>query len=276
MGHPISHSRSPRIHALFAQQTGQKLVYDAIDVEPSDFESAVSRFFAEGGSGLNITVPFKERASAMAAAQSPDVAVCGAANTLLLDSSGALRAENTDGVGLLTDLVKNHGANLAGARILLLGAGGAVRGVLPALLAETPQQICILNRSFDKARLLAEHFSGAIDLRAIHPGDTLSEAFDLVINGTSAGIAGNVPDVPAGALNEGTWCYDMMYGRGETAFQTWARATGARMSLDGLGMLVEQAAKAFSLWRGVAPHTEQIIALLRKELSEHPPTSGSQ
>jgi len=267
MGHPISHSRSPRIHSLFAQQTGQDLVYAAVDVEPVDFESAVTRFFAEGGRGLNITVPFKERASAMATVQSPDVAVCGAANTLLLDSSGVLRAENTDGVGLLTDLVKNHGANLAGARILLLGAGGAVRGVLPALLAETPQQICILNRSFDKAMLLAEHFSGAIDLRAIKPDDTPNHAFDFVINGTSAGIAGDIPEVPAGAVHKDTWCYDMMYGCGETAFQSWARRAGARKSLDGLGMLVEQAAKAFSLWRGVAPRTEQVIALLRQELS---------
>jgi shikimate dehydrogenase len=271
MGHPISHSRSPRIHSLFAQQTGQSLVYTAMDVEPSDFESTVSRFFSEGGRGLNITVPFKERACAMAAVQSAEVAGSGAANTLLLDSRGFLRAENTDGVGLLTDLKKNHGANLAGARILLLGAGGAVRGVLPALLAEAPEQICILNRSFEKARLLAEQFNGPIDLRAIEPGDPLSHAFDFVINGTSAGIGGLVPEVPAGALHEGTWCYDMMYGCGETAFQKWARMAGAREALDGLGMLVEQAAKAFSLWRGITPQTEPVIALLRQELSAQPP-----
>lgn len=269
-GHPISHSRSPRIHAQFAVETGQALEYQAVDVDPGEFESAVLRFFDEGGSGLNITVPFKERACAMAKVRSPAVAASGAANTLYLDAGGDLCAENTDGPGLLRDLKANHGAKLAGARILLLGAGGAVRGVMPALLAEVPQQISIVNRSQDKARTLASQFSGAVKVHAIANDAPVGKAFDIIINGTSAGLSGEVPAVPEGAVDKDTWCYDMVYGRGETAFQRWARLQGARVSLDGLGMLVEQAAQAFLIWRGVAPQTASVMALLRKELTEPP------
>lgn len=272
-GHPISHSRSPRIHAHFAQQTRQSLTYVAIDVEPDDFESAVTRFFAQGGRGLNITVPFKERACAMARIHSPEVAVSGAANTLFLDSVGNLCAENTDGPGLLADLVKNHGTTIAGARILLLGAGGAIRGVLPALLSEKPAQICILNRSFEKAAALAEQFKGEIDVVALASYAPLNSAFDLVINGTSAGLSGEIPAIPEGALSKESVCYDMVYGRGETAFQSWARTHGVRKSLDGVGMLVEQAAKAFALWRGIEPSTADVIVMLRKELSEPAPVA---
>lgn len=267
-GHPISHSRSPLIHAQFAQETGQVLEYAAVDVEPEDFEEAVARFFAEGGRGLNVTVPFKERACALAKIRSPAVAESGAANTLFLDGSGNVCAENTDGPGLLRDLVNNHGARVGGARILLLGAGGAVRGVLPSLLAEKPQQVSILNRSQDKARALAMHFNGAVQVQAISGDTSFAQAFDIIINGTSAGLHGDVPAVPEGAVSKDTWCYDMVYGRGETAFQKWARAQGARISLDGLGMLVEQAAQAFWIWRGVAPQTRQVIASLRKELAD--------
>ena len=266
-GHPISHSRSPWIHSHFAQQTGQPLSYTAVDVTPESFESAVLEFFADGGRGLNITVPFKERACAMAEIRSTEVEISGAANTLYLNSKGALCAENTDGHGLLADLQENHGAVLVNARILLLGAGGAVRGVLPALLAQSPRQIGILNRSPDKARLLAEQFNGETEVMAINPESRQSGGFDFIINGTSAGLGGEVPRVPEGALTKDTWCYDMMYGRGETAFQKWARLAGARKSLDGAGMLVEQAARAFAIWRGSKPQTEAVIALLRKELS---------
>lgn len=266
-GHPISHSRSPWIHAHFARQTGQALVYAAQDVEPEDFEAAVNRFFTEGGCGLNVTVPFKERACAMAQVHSPAVSICGAANTLYLDANGSLCADNTDGYGLLADLQENHGALIASSRILLLGAGGAVRGVLPALLAQSPRQICILNRSADKAQLLAEQFSGETEVLAIHLKARQSKAFDFIINGTSAGLGGDVPAVPEGAVSKDTLCYDMMYGRGETAFQRWARVAGARESLNGVGMLVEQAARSFEIWRGIAPRTEQVIALLREELS---------
>lgn len=266
-GHPISHSRSPWIHAHFAQQTGQALVYNAQDVEPENFESAVQGFFAEGGCGLNITVPFKERACAMAQVRSPAVSICGAANTLYLDASGSLCADNTDGHGLLADLQVNHGAVISSSRILLLGAGGAVRGVLSALLAQSPRQICILNRSADKAQQLADQFSGETEVTAIHVETRQSKAFDFIINGTSAGLGGDVPAVPEGAVTKDTLCYDMMYGRGDTAFQKWARQAGARESLNGIGMLVEQAARAFEIWRGIAPRTEQVIALLREDLS---------
>jgi shikimate dehydrogenase len=266
-GHPVSHSRSPWIHAHFARQTGQALVYAAQDVAPEDFEAAVNRFFTEGGCGLNVTVPYKERACAMAQVHSPAVSICGAANTLYLDANGSLCADNTDGYGLLADLQENHGAVIGSSRILLLGAGGAVRGVLPALLAQSPRQICILNLSADKARLLAQQFSGQSEVLAISTEARQGKAFDFIINGTSAGLGGDVPAVPEGAVGKDTLCYDMMYGRGETAFQKWAREAGARESQNGVGMLVEQAARSFEIWRGIAPHTKQVIALLREELS---------
>lgn len=265
-GHPVSHSRSPWIHARFANQTGHALIYTAVDIAPDQFEASVKLFFEGGGRGLNITVPYKERAWAAAANRSEVATIAGAANTLFLDEQGVLCAENTDGVGLLTDLSQNHGATISDKRILLLGAGGAVRGVLPALLAESPLQVSILNRTFDKAQTLSNLFTGAVEVIAIDASAPAEQAYDLIINGTSAGLDGNIPVVPAGALDDWTWCYDMVYGRGETAFQKWARLQGAGKSLDGLGMLVEQAAKAFSLWRGVMPDTREVIAQLRSDL----------
>lgn len=266
-GHPISHSRSPWIHTQFAAQTGQSLVYTAVDIAPDQFEAEVGKFFEEGGRGLNITVPYKERAWAAAINRSPAVTIARAANTLFLDANGELCAENTDGVGLLTDLVQNHGAEISGKRILVLGAGGAVRGVLPALLEGAPRQVCILNRTFDKAQTLANLFAGDIDVSAIEAGASVDVAFDFIINGTSAGLSGDLPVVPEGSVDSNSWCYDMVYGRGETAFQKWARLQSARKSLDGLGMLVEQAARAFLIWRGVSPDTRDVIERLRNELA---------
>jgi shikimate dehydrogenase len=274
VGHPISHSRSPWIHTQFAAQTGQSMRYTAMDVEPDRFEVSITRFFEESGSGLNITVPFKERACAMAQQRSPAVMACGAANTLFLNEDGILCAENTDGHGLLQDLVANHGGCIADRRILLLGAGGAVRGVIPALLEQRPAHISILNRSHEKAVLLAEHFRGAVDLVAWPAGIAFTEGFDFIINGTSAGLQGDMPAIPTGALHAHTWCYDMVYGKGETTFVRWARQAGAEKAMDGIGMLVEQAAKAFSIWRGVTPRTAEIISALRQELAEPSPDSG--
>jgi shikimate dehydrogenase len=274
VGHPISHSRSPWIHAQFAAQTAQSMQYTAMDVDPAQFEASIARFFVEGGAGLNITVPFKERACAMARKRSPAVDACGAANTLYLDAEGLLCAENTDGHGLLQDLVANHGACLAERRILLLGAGGAVRGVIPALLEHGPAHIGILNRSHDKAVQLAKHFRGEVDIKAWPAETAFAQPFDLIINGTSAGLHGDLPSIPAGVLHSQTWCYDMVYGKGETAFVQWARRAGAAKAIDGIGMLVEQAARAFSIWRGVTPQTAAIIQALRQELAAPSPGSG--
>lgn len=274
VGHPISHSRSPWIHSRFAEQTGQSMQYSAIDVDPELFEVAVSRFFAQGGAGLNVTVPFKERACAMARRRSVAVEACGAANTLFLDADGVLCAENTDGHGLLRDLLANHGARVADARILLLGAGGAVRGVIPALLEQRPAHISILNRSHDKAIQLATHFRGNVDITAWPADVAFGQGFDLIINGTSAGLHGELPSIPEGAVHAHTWCYDMVYGKGETSFVQWARQTGAEKAMDGVGMLVEQAARAFAIWRGVTPQTAAIIGALRRDLAAPPVGSG--
>lgn len=270
MGNPIAHSKSPRIHALFAAQTGQDLVYEAIRVEPGDFAAAVERFRAAGGRGLNITVPFKPEARAYAARCSARAERAGAVNTLVLDDT-AVYGDNTDGPGLVRDLTVNHGCRLAGRRILLVGAGGATRGVLAPLLAERPAELVIANRTAERARALAEHFADVAIGCALHGGglrgcglDELhGRRFDLVINATAAGLSGEVPALPDDLLAEGAWCYDLFYADRPTPFLRWAAERGAVRCIDGLGMLVEQAAESFLIWRGIRPETGPVIAALR-------------
>lgn len=265
MGNPIAHSRSPRIHSLFAAQTGQTLVYDAMLVEPGAFDQAVRTFVQQGGRGLNVTVPFKQDAWRLCDRRSPRAERAGAVNTIVVEDDD-LYGDNTDGVGLLRDLRDNHGVALAGARILVLGAGGAVRGVLEPLLQQGPQRLVIANRTAARAEELAARFR---ELGSVSGGgfETLRGAqFDLVINGTAASIAGDVPPLPPGVLADDCACYDMMYGPEPTAFMNWARQAGAAVVLDGLGMLVEQAAESFRLWRGVQPRTAPVIETLRAEM----------
>lgn len=265
-GNPIKHSKSPWIHARFAQQTRQNLEYSAKCVELADFEQEVLAFFADGGAGLNITVPFKERAWALAQTLTATARRSGAVNTLYLDSDGQLCGDNTDGSGLLRDLLQNQGATLANKCILILGAGGAVKGVMPDLIAQGAAQLCIANRTLAKAEAIAATYADS-QLVATYTYQEIPErAFDLIINGTSAGLQGDVPPLPAAIVGAHTWCYDMVYGPGETAFQQWARERGAERALDGLGMLVEQAAQAFKIWRGQDPETASVIAQLRKDL----------
>jgi shikimate dehydrogenase len=264
MGNPIAHSKSPRIHTLFATQFGHDIEYRAILVEPGHFTRAVAEFLAESGKGLNITVPFKEEAWALAATRSARAQRAGAVNTLVLDPSGSHYGENTDGAGLVRDLRNNHGCELAGSRVLLLGAGGAARGVIGPLLDEQPARLVIANRTPGKAIELARSFrdSGLVEgcgLEAL-----AGRSFDIIINATAAGLRGEVPDLPPGVVQAQSWCYDMMYADEPTAFMRWAQARGVRKSLDGLGMLVEQAAEAFFLWRGVRPDTEPVIRILRQ------------
>jgi len=263
MGNPIAHSKSPRIHALFAQQTGEQLDYIAILVGQDKFAKAVNDFMDGGGRGLNITVPFKEQAWRLAASRSPHAERAGAVNTLVLNRDGCHYGDNTDGVGLVRDLCDNHGAVLTGRRILLIGAGGAARGVIEPLLEQRPRLLVIANRTADRAVALARHFCALGHTEGCGLDDVAGQSFDLILNATAASLAGTVPALPDDAVSAGSWCYDMMYGTEPTAFMNWARQRGAHRVMDGLGMLVEQAAESFYLWRGVRPDTTPVIAALR-------------
>lgn len=263
MGNPIAHSKSPRIHTLFAEQTGEQIDYRAILVEPDGFAGAVDEFGKGGGKGLNITVPFKEQAWSLATIRSPRAELAGAVNTLSLEQDGELRGDNTDGAGLVRDLLHNHGATLAGQRILLLGAGGAARGVLEPLLAEQPALLVIANRTASKAVELARLFCDLGHTEGCGLDDVAGQPFDILINATAASLSGEVPAIAGDTVTPASWCYDMMYGDRPTAFMQWARDQGATHIMDGLGMLVEQAAESFYIWRNARPDTAPVIAALR-------------
>lgn len=267
-GNPIKHSKSPWIHGEFAKQTQQTLEYSAQLVAVDRFEQQVQAFFASGGAGLNVTVPFKERAWALADTLSETARHSGSVNTLYLDEQGQLCGDNTDGHGLLRDLKNNHGAILAGKTVLLLGAGGAIKGVMPALLAQHPASVTIANRTVEKASAIAATYADSYPIAVYAYEEIPVISYDFIINGTSAGLQGGMPPVPSAMVSAHTWCYDMVYGQGETVFQRWAREQGAEKALDGLGMLVEQAAAAFKIWRGCEPSTSAVIDELRKMLAQ--------
>lgn len=263
MGNPVAHSQSPLIHRLFAEQTGQRMVYDKLLVPLGGFEAAVADFQAAGGKGLNITVPFKQQAWALVDVRSERAEAAGAVNTLLLERDGRRFGDNTDGIGLVRDLRDNHGVGLTGSRVLLIGAGGAARGVLPALLQELPAEVVVANRTRAKAEELVAGVGGSIPVCAASFAEIAGEGFQVVINGTSAGLAGKIPPLPPGTV-DGAVCYDMAYGEAALPFLQWAARHAAVRTLDGLGMLVEQAAETFFLWRGVSPDTAPVIAVLRR------------
>ncbi|MHC8404937.1 shikimate dehydrogenase [Pseudomonas sp. TMB3-21] len=265
-GNPIGHSKSPLIHRLFAEQTGEKLDYTTSLVPLDDFSDFVLAFFREGR-GANVTVPFKEQAYRLAHSLTARAQRAGAVNTLSKLADGSLLGDNTDGAGLVRDLTVNAGFSLTGKRILLLGAGGAVRGALESLLAERPASVIIANRTVEKAELLAELFA---DLGPVSASgfDWLQEPVDLIINATSASLTGDVPPIASSLIQAGeTVCYDMMYGKEPTSFCRWTAQHGAAVAMDGLGMLAEQAAEAFFLWRGVRPDTAAVLAELRRQLA---------
>ena len=268
-GNPIAHSKSPAIHAAFAQQTGEDLRYEARLAAVDGFFAAISDFVAEGGRGANVTVPFKEEAYRRCDRLSDRAARAGAVNTLQF-VDGSVHGDNTDGAGLVRDIRVNLGRSLAGQRILLLGAGGASRGVIAPLLAEKPAALVIANRSPDKAQQLAAAFADLAAGAVLSGGafaQLAGQQFDVVINATSASLSGDSLPLPAGIFAPGSLAYDMMYGKGETPFLALARAQGAAHCADGLGMLVEQAAEAFTVWRGKRPETAGVLASLRAALS---------
>jgi len=259
VGHPVHHSRSPIIHALFAEQTRQNLTYELIDAAPDDFETEVRGFRAAGGRGMNVTVPHKEAAFRLAEQLGPAAEKAGAVNTLSFDG-GTIRGDNTDGIGFLRDVTENLGWEIRGQRIVVLGAGGAARGILPPLLENGPTELVLANRTLSRAAELEERFRhlGRLSIRTF--AELANEpAFDLVINATSAGLKGETPPFPESIVGERTRCYDLAYARGLTPFQLWAAEAGAERAEQGLGMLVEQAAESFYIWRGVRPDTKPVI-----------------
>jgi shikimate dehydrogenase len=265
IGNPIAHSKSPQIHQAFAQQTGEQLVYTAELVEVGGVENFVKNFAANNGRGLNVTVPFKQDAFQVATELSPRAQRAGAVNTLKLHGD-VIFGDTTDGVGLLNDLTQNHQIQLKDKRILIVGAGGAVRGVLEPLLLAGPQQLVIANRTLSKAEQLAQDFASFGAISASSFAALSGQKFDLIINGTSASLAGELPPLPEHLFTAQACAYDMMYGAQPTAFLNWAAQQGAVDCFDGLGMLVEQAAESFYIWRKKRPETRGVIEQLRSQL----------
>ena len=263
VGFPIGHSMSPAIHAQFAAQTEQDLSYSAIEVKPAVFDQALSDFFQSNGQGLNCTVPLKELAFEKADQLTERAQFSGAVNTLKLMEDGSLLGDNTDGIGLLTDLTDNLGLSLLNKRVLVLGAGGAARGILGPLLEAKPSMLYLANRTVAKAELMEQLFSPIGRIHACSYEGLAGKQFDLVINATSASLSGQLPPLADKLLASGAVCYDLAYSKKPTAFIEWANIQGAALSVDGLGMLVEQAAHAFYLWRGVMPDTELMLQQIR-------------
>jgi len=267
IGNPIAHSKSPDIHARFASETAQNIHYERLLAPLNGFAAAVQEFIRQGGKGANVTVPFKLDAYALATTLTARAQAAGAVNTLKFDDAQIL-GDNTDGFGLVTDIVRNAGVELAGKRVLLLGAGGAARGVLLPLLQAKPAQLVLANRTVAKAQELAQQFAqkfpGEDSIIACGFAD-VHDQFDLVINATSASLQADVPPIATSVFGPGTLAYDMMYGKQATVFMQFASAHGATVR-DGLGMLVEQAAESFFVWRGVRPQTSAVYAALRAQL----------
>ena len=263
-GHPVSHSWSPFIHGMFARQFDHVIDYKLHDVESEDFREAVLNFFVEGGGGANVTLPHKPAAAEVVNELSARAERARAVNTIVRRSATELYGENTDGAGLVADLVRNLGVTVGGSRLLILGAGGAVRGVLAPLLEQEPREIRIANRTPERALQLRKEFSDLGEISA-SSFDTVDDSpWDIVINATAASLAGEVPALPPDAVGPDTVCYDMAYGRGDTAFMRWAQERGSTRAYKGWGMLVEQAAESYLLWHGVRPETKAVMQALER------------
>ena len=263
MGNPIEHSKSPMIHAMFASQTGEALHYEALLVDLEAFEASVEDFCRNGGKGLNITVPFKQQAWQWVTERTSRAEKAGAVNTIIIRDGESVTGDNTDGYGLVRDLTVNQKVELAGKRVLVLGAGGAVRGVLGPLLAEGVASVVVANRTSEKAIALADLFADEGNIMGCgFDSEQLDKHFDVVINGTSASLHGDVPPVPSVVVSQAV-CYDMMYGKTQTPFLKWCEANQAAKCIDGLGMLIEQAAESFFQWRGIRPDTGPVFKAMR-------------
>lgn len=262
VGHPVAHSLSPFIHAMFARQTGQSLSYRQFDFAPEALQDRIADFFAQGGRGLNITLPYKIAAVACAHALTARAKHAGAVNTLAMRKDGTILGDNTDGVGLTQDLCVNQHVVVTHRRVLIIGAGGAARGVLAPLLALEPESITIANRTADRAKALAAAFAQLGNIQGVGFRYIADGGYDLVINATSTSLTGEVPDVPVAVIGPDTFCYDMAYGKGDTPFVRWCVELGCHAAVPGWGMLVEQAAESFRIWRGVRPLTGPVLSAL--------------
>jgi shikimate dehydrogenase len=262
IGYPVAHSWSPFIHGLFAKQTGHAITYSRLEVAPEALNDRVAEFFASDGKGLNVTLPHKQAACLIARERTTRAEVAGAVNTLALRNNAVL-GDNTDGAGLIADLTRNLAFDLEGTRVLVLGAGGAARGVLGPLLEADPEYLEIANRNAERAVELAHEFSTLGTVHGCGFDAIADSTFDLVLNATSASLQDTVPPIPPQVIGPTTLCYDMAYGKGDTAFTRWAKSAGAGRAETGWGMLVEQAAESFLLWRGVKPQTAPVIAAVK-------------
>jgi shikimate dehydrogenase len=268
IGNPIQHSKSPLIHRLFAEQTGQNISYTPILVELDGLANVIDDFQSQGGKGLNITLPFKNRAFHLVNSMSERALIAKSINTIKFNEDHSRYGDNTDGVGLIKDIIINQLFPIQNKRVLVLGAGGAVSGIIDPLLNENPSELVISNRTANKAFSLAENFVSDIPITACGLQDLAGQQFDLIINGTSASLQGEVLDLPDNLLSKQSFCYDMVYGKGATPFLKWAHKHGASQLCDGMGMLVEQAAESFYLWRNVRPDTRIVLTLL-KSMENH-------
>jgi shikimate dehydrogenase len=263
VGNPINHSKSPEIHQLFAKQVGHDILYHRIPATDENFASVLEEFFKKGGKGLNITLPFKEKAFRFADSCTDNAQSCHSVNTLTFSEDGRAHGDNTDGIGLINDL-KNNDILLENKEVLILGAGGATRGIVPVLFKNGVGSITLYNRTTEKAELLQEEFMPFGEIQSLS-SDDLTGGFGLVINATSASLDGVIPDIPDNVVSNAV-CYDLAYSYGETSFLNWAKKNGSAKNLQGLGMLVEQAAESFYIWRGVRPRTSEVVDKLRSEL----------
>lgn len=262
VGHPVAHSLSPFIHSMFARQTGQSMSYRLFDFAPEELDERISAFFAQGGRGLNITLPYKITVVGRANELTARARHAGAVNTLAMRADGSILGDNTDGVGLTHDLCVNQHVIVNRRRVLVIGAGGAARGVLAPLLGLEPQIVVIANRTAERAKALATAFAQLGNVQGVGFRYVEGGAFDLVVNATSASLTGEIPDIPVAVIGPDTFCYDMAYGKGGTPFVRWATELGCRAAVPGWGMLVEQAAESFRLWRGVRPLTAPVLSAL--------------
>lgn len=265
-GNPVNHSKSPLLQTMFADETGESISYTAQLIEVDKFEQSVSNFFKQGGKGLNITVPFKERAFTFADTLTTRAQTAGAVNTLYLNNKNEIIGDNTDGVGLLNDMTNNLNWKISNKDLLIVGAGGAVRGILEPIISAKPSSITLVNRTLEKAETLANSFSSLFSLNALSFDQLKDKSFDIIINATSASLSGNLPPLPNSILNKHTCCYDLMYSTTKTSFISWAETNGCQFTSDGLGMLVCQGAESFYIWRGVKPSTKKVIFSLRHNI----------